>query len=291
MESTDETVAKLTNELNEKKAKADSLLKAANDAKILSEELDKERLAKFEEYEASRKEAGKADSKVKAKTEELFETRKKLTECQAGISALDDKIREMQEARSASESGKAELSAKLAEEEKALDEIKKIKGDVTNDIETRNKKLEELRGRQVELNQFFEVNNRKLSAEESKLKTLKDIDKRKEGYQESVRRLTELADTDRSVKRLMVGILGDLIETDAKYETAVETALGNALHNVVTKSEADAAELIGILKDKRLGRVTFLPIENIKARYIDEDDLRKAKIGRASCRERVSVGV
>ena len=277
MESTDETVEKLTNELNEKKAKADSLLKAANDAKLLSEELDKERLAKFEEYEASRKEAGKADSKVKAKTEELFETRKKLTECQAGISALDDKIRDMQEARAASESGKAELSSKLAEEEKALAEIKKIKGDVTKDIDVRNKKHEELRARQVELNQFFEVNNRKLSAEESKLKTLKDIDKRKEGYQESVRRLTDLADADGKVKRLMVGILGDLIETDSKYETAIETALGNALHNVVTKSEADAAELIGILKDKRLGRVTFLPIENIRARYIDEDDLYKAK--------------
>lgn len=277
MESTDETVEKLTVELNEKKTKADSLLQAANEAKLLSEELDKERLSKYEEYEAGRKEAGKADSKIKAKTEELFETRKKLTECQAGISALADKIKDMQEARTASESGKAELSTKLTEHEKALDEIKKIKGDVTNDIDVRNKKLEELRVRQTELNQFFEVNNRKLSAEESKLKTLKDIDRRKEGYQESVKRLMELSDTDRSVKRLMVGVLGDLIETDNKYETAIETALGNALHNVVTKSEADAAELIGILKDKRLGRVTFLPIENIRARYIDEDDLYKAK--------------
>ncbi|MCQ2473387.1 MAG: chromosome segregation protein SMC [Saccharofermentans sp.] len=277
MESTDETVEKLTVELNEKKEKADSLLQAANEAKLLSEELDKERLSKYEEYEAGRKEAGKADSKIKAKTEELFETRKKLTECQAGISALADKIKDMQEARTASESGKAELSTKLTEHEKALDEIKKIKGDVTNDIDVRNKKLEELRVRQTELNQFFEVNNRKLSAEESKLKTLKDIDRRKEGYQESVKRLMELSDTDRSVKRLMVGVLGDLIETDNKYETAIETALGNALHNVVTKSEADAAELIGILKDKRLGRVTFLPIENIRARYIDEDDLYKAK--------------
>ncbi len=277
MESTDETVEKLTVELNEKKAKADSLLQAANEAKLLSEELDKERLSKYEEYEAGRKEAGKADSKIKAKTEELFETRKKLTECQAGISALADKIKDMQEARTASESGKAELSMKLTEHEKALDEIKKIKGDVTNDIDVRNKKLEELRVRQTELNQFFEVNNRKLSAEESKLRTLKDIDRRKEGYQESVKRLMELSDMDRSVKRLMVGVLGDLIETDNKYETAIETALGNALHNVVTKSEADAAELIGILKDKRLGRVTFLPIENIRARYIDEDDLYKAK--------------
>ena len=277
MESTDETVERLNRELLEKNTKADALLKEANDAKVLSETLDKERQSKFEEYESSRKEAGKADSKVKAKTEELFETRKKITECQAGISALDDKIRDMQEARSASESGKAELNDKLAEEEKALNEIRKIKGDVTGDIEARNKKHEELRARQVELNQFFEVNNRKLSAEESKLKTLKDVDKAKEGYQESVKRLVEFAETDRSVKSLMVGILGDLIETAPKYEVAIETALGNALNNVVTKSESDAAELIGVLKEKRLGRVTFLPIENIRARYIDDDDLRKAK--------------
>lgn len=277
METTDETVEKLTAELNEKKVKADSLLKEADDAKTLSETLDKERQAKFEEYENSRKEAGIADSKVNAKKEELFETRKKITECQAGITALDDKIREMQEARAASESGKTELSSRIEEEEKALDEIRKIKGDVSSDIDVRNKKLEELRKRQDELNQFFEINNKKLSAEESKLQTLKDIERRKEGYQESVKRLLDEADIDRSVKSLMVGVLGDLINTDSKYETAIETALGNSLNNVVTKSESDAAELISILKERRLGRVTFLPIENIRARYIDDDDLRKAK--------------
>lgn len=277
METTDETVEKLTAELNEKKAKADSLLKEADEAKTLSENLDKERQAKFEEYENSRKEAGKADTKVQAKKEELFETRKKIAECQAGLTALDEKIREMQEARAASESGKAELSAKIEEEEKALNEIRKIKGDVSNDIDVRNKKLEELRKRQEELNQFFEVNNKKLSAEESKLQTLKDIERRKEGYQESVKHLLDAADSDRSVKSLMVGVLGDLINTDSKYETAIETALGNSLNNVVTKSESDAAELINILKERRLGRVTFLPIENIRARYVDDDDLRKAK--------------
>ena len=277
METTDETVEKLTAELNEKKAKADSLLKEADEAKTLSENLNKERQAKFEEYENSRKEAGKADTKVQAKKEELFETRKKIAECQAGLTALDEKIREMQEARAASESGKAELSAKIEEEEKALNEIRKIKGDVSNDIDVRNKKLEELRKRQEELNQFFEVNNKKLSAEESKLQTLKDIERRKEGYQESVKHLLDAADSDRSVKSLMVGVLGDLINTDSKYETAIETALGNSLNNVVTKSESDAAELINILKERRLGRVTFLPIENIRARYVDDDDLRKAK--------------
>ncbi len=277
METTDSTVEKLTAELNEKKVKADSLLQEADAAKTLSETLDKERLAKFEEYEASRKEAGKADSKIKAKTEELFETRKKITECTTGISALDEKIADMQTARAQSETGKAELSSKIEEEEKALNEIRKIKGDVTNDIDVRNKKFDELRKRQEELNQFFEINNKKLSAEESKLQTLKDIERRKEGYQESVKHLLDCADSDRSVKNLMVGVLGDLINTDSKYETAIETALGNSLNNVVTKSEADAAELISILKERRLGRVTFLPIENIRARYIDDDDLRKAR--------------
>ena len=47
--------------------------------------------------------------------------------------------------------------------------------------------------------------------------------------------------------------------------------LSSARHDMI------AAELINILKERRLGRVTFLPIENIRARYVDDDDLRKAK--------------
>ena len=131
--------------------------------------------------------------------------------------------------------------------------------------------------KQVKLNQIFDTNNRELLSQESKLRTLKDLERRKEGYAESVKRLLSEADDDPKVKNKIVGVIGDLISTDSKYQTAIEIALGNAIHNVVTKTEEDASDLISVLKDKRLGRVTFLPIENIGPRYIDEDFLRNAQ--------------
>ncbi len=44
----------------------------------------------------------------------------------------------------------------------------------------------------------------------------------------------------------------------------------NSIHNIVTKTEEDASRLIGVLKDKHLGRVTFLPIENIRPRDLEQ---------------------
>jgi chromosome segregation protein len=79
------------------------------------------------------------------------------------------------------------------------------------------------------------------------------------------------------VKKKMIGVLGDLVSTDKKYNLAIEIALANAIHNVVTKTEQDAADLINVLKDNKLGRVTFLPIENIRARSLENSILRDAE--------------
>ena len=59
------------------------------------------------------------------------------------------------------------------------------------------------------------------------------------------------------------GVVADLITTKKKYETAIETALGGSIQNVVTDSEETAKELIEYLKKNRFGRVTFLPLTSI----------------------------
>ena len=59
------------------------------------------------------------------------------------------------------------------------------------------------------------------------------------------------------------GVVADLITTEKKYETAIETALGGSIQNVVTDSEQTAKQLIEYLKKNRYGRVTFLPLTSI----------------------------
>ena len=50
----------------------------------------------------------------------------------------------------------------------------------------------------------------------------------------------------------------DIITTSQKYETAIETALGGSIQNIVTDSEATAKQLIEYLKKNKYGRATFL---------------------------------
>ncbi len=263
-------IAQLEADLKEKNEYAAKLLQEANDARNESEKIAAEKEASQKQYEEQNKDMDEIGASLKSKTDELYETRRRIDEIKAQVSAIEERIKSLGEERlAATEAGK-QLEESLKEADARWHDMKIKTKEVMSDIEVRNKKLEKLHGKQVELNQFFDKYNRELSADEARLKTLKDLERRKEGYQESVRRLSEEAEANRHVKGLMVGILGDLIESDPKYETAIETALGTAIHNVVTKSEADAAELIDVLKTKHLGRVTFLPIENIKPRPIDD---------------------
>lgn len=97
----------------------------------------------------------------------------------------------------------------------------------------------------------------KISA--AKLDSLKNLAERYEGYGSSTRRVMEQREHVSGIH----GVVADLITTKKKYETAIETALGGSIQNVVTDSEQTAKELIEYLKKNRYGRVTFLPLTSI----------------------------
>ena len=59
----------------------------------------------------------------------------------------------------------------------------------------------------------------------------------------------------------VVGILAELIEVEPKYQRAIEVALGAQAQNIVVSSRQEATEIIRFLKEKKIGRLTFLPIE------------------------------
>ncbi len=93
----------------------------------------------------------------------------------------------------------------------------------------------------------------------TKLESLKNLAERYEGYGGSIRRVMEVRDRVHGIR----GVVADLVTTEKKYETAIETALGGSIQNVVTDSEQTAKQLIEYLKKNRYGRVTFLPLTSI----------------------------
>ncbi len=115
----------------------------------------------------------------------------------------------------------------------------------------------------------------------TRLESLRNLAERYDGYGNSIRRVMEVRDRVRGIR----GVVADLITTDKKYETAIETALGGSIQNVVTDSETTAKHLIEYLKKNRFGRVTFLPLTSIgqKGGFHQQDVLREpGVIGLAS---------
>lgn len=66
-----------------------------------------------------------------------------------------------------------------------------------------------------------------------------------------------------------------LISVPEKCTTAIEIALGYAMQNIVVDNEQVAKRAIGMLKNAKAGRATFLPITAIKGNKIAERDLQQ----------------
>ena len=98
--------------------------------------------------------------------------------------------------------------------------------------------------------------------EKSRLDALVNLTERYEGYGGSVKRVMEQREKHPGI----LGVVADLLKVDKKYETAIETALGGSIQNIVTDNEDTAKEMIAFLKAVKGGRATFLPLTSMKNR-------------------------
>ena len=107
-----------------------------------------------------------------------------------------------------------------------------------------------------------------------------------EGYYESVKFvMREYNSGNIRGSGLIHGPLSSLINVDKKYITAIETALGSSLQNIVVDNEEMAKAAMGALKRANAGRATFYPISAIRSAS-ETDEIRAASkmpgyVGRA----------
>ena len=106
--------------------------------------------------------------------------------------------------------------------------------------------------------EYNEVQARHLG-EKSRLDSLMNLTERYEGYGVSIKKIMEL----KPQKPGIIGVVADIIKVEKAYETAIETALGGTIQNIVTDDEATAKSLIAYLKQNKFGRATFLPLTNM----------------------------
>ena len=72
--------------------------------------------------------------------------------------------------------------------------------------------------------------------------------------------------------------VGSIIEVEEKYSKAISIALSSNISNIIVDNEICAKEAINYLKENKLGRATFFPLNIIKEKYINKDMINMINI-------------
>ena len=96
-----------------------------------------------------------------------------------------------------------------------------------------------------------------------------------ESYQKSVRLVMQEAQRGRLPN--VHGPVSRLIRTDDEFTVAIEIALGGAMQQIVVGTEQDGKAAIAHLKRTGGGRATFLPLNTISGRRLQENGLESSR--------------
>ena len=150
--------------------------------------------------------------------------------------------------REAVEKAEARQKENMRLVDESAEELKSVREDSifrNNNIKTLTAQAEDIRIRAGQLT--------------ARKKTIEEMENNYEGYNGAVRFIMK------SNIKGIDGVVAELMKVPAGLEIAVETALGAGMQNIVCEKDANAKEAINLLKSNKAGRLTFLPIESVKA--------------------------
>lgn len=271
-----EETAALKEEYKAGTAKTEEATARRDDAAAKLIEAQKEVEAQRESYMRAVEKLTEGESSAEENRKALIEAMDRLAEIKANMSRLLAERDSLSSSVAVTEGKIAENNDALAENRRQLETLTEelaalaakkdaLAAGLKESYAKNNALLSEATAVTDELDKL----NEKFIVAQSRRKILKEMQEAYEGFAFSVRNIMNDAKKNADLARKIEGVVAQLITMDAKFETAIETALGQAMQNIVTRDEQDAQYIIEYLKKMKYGRITFLPMTSIKPRDID----------------------
>ncbi|KAI0692899.1 cohesin complex subunit psm1 [Cytidiella melzeri] len=179
-------------------------------------------------------------------------------------------------------------SRTLAQAKDKQEQLNAKKAKLSEDEETAKRRRTELEQKVAQLNQDLTKARQDLDnqqAERTRIAKLeteineKLVDVHNKLLQAGVdqkesERETRLKETLQSLQRIFPGVRGRVVDlckpTQRKYETAVSVVLGRNIDAVVVDEEKTAIDCIEYMRNQRAGQATFIPLDTIQAKPIND---------------------
>lgn len=150
-------------------------------------------------------------------------------------------------------------------------------------IQVKRENLEDLIQKSKVIKDEAEALSIKLKALEEKNKIYEKMQESYEGFSKSVK---EILRSKEDFRQGICGAVGELISSDDKYVDAINASLGNSMQNIVCIDADVAKSAINFLKRRKLGRVTFMPLNTIQGQNV-KNDFEVGKFGFISYMDKV----
>jgi len=171
---------------------------------------------------------------------------------------------------------KENILIKNSELKNVIDEIEIINEKINNNTEDTidiNSKYNNLKNNINKYNIKIDDNNREITDLNYKIKYLEESINNGGNLPNSVKNLLH-----NPLFSGVHGTIGSLIEVSNEYSIAVSTSLGGASNYLVVDDRKMASRMVEYLRDNKLGRATFFPLDVIRSRYIDSDSISKLEL-------------
>ncbi|GAA0134115.1 chromosome segregation protein SMC [Paenibacillus sp. YSY-4.3] len=210
---------------------------------------------------------------------QLLETMNQMAESRNEIRYADQQKESVQRRMDRSEEEGAKwrvelerLKGKKTELEKVLERLAKEIADLRSRYITESERQQSLQKLAEESSANIRKWEQRRESLISRRDTMKEMEEDFDGFALGVKEVLKA-----SRKSLLGGVHGavaELIQVPEKLELAVETALGAAMQHIVMENEAVSRQAIAFLKQRQLGRATFLPLDVIRPRQMSAADKR-----------------
>ena len=238
----------------------------------------------IEKNEINKNKIGTLNEKIETLKDDIIELLNEKQDVSNKLTTLNANKDNIDQRNESIESEIKEINDKVKEKEVLLEDLKeKInnKKEKLNDFKEKinnyYERLNSLKEENHNLSNKIQNNNYSLKEYTSKLNVYIDMENHYEGFNRGVKEVLK----NKNLKGIY-GALGQVVTVEGKYEKAIEAALGAYMQNIITADENSAKAAINYLKHNKIGRVTFLPMNIIKSKKINNIQSKTLFIGIAS---------
>lgn len=295
------SIARFESEIKNSNEKKSDLEKQKNDVQIRIKGLEESIQTSNAKIKSLQKEIEEADKKEKSKQKELEELNSKIqkargsfgSENSSQLEELESKIDELREKKYNGEHQRQELLVQIERVNTKLEHIdSQMKSEEQKVVDNKEqyKELEEMRKRLktviIEISKTANTNSEYSAKWGSMRQEIERLREQEHKLNAKIQQNMAHVNSNRAVEQILnfkskdpniVGTLSELASVDSKYSKALETIAGRALSHIIVRDDTTATKYISYLKEKKIGSVTFLPLNKLRTNVVLKNEVLTKK--------------